>query len=653
MRFSWNILNSFINLDAINLTDFIEQLNLAGLEVEKIEEKNNLLTKSIDLDITTNRKEIFCIVNLGIEISSIFNIPLKIKFRPFKIQNLYKNNIQSYKLYKDDKIIYIKIHNVYIGKEKKTPEWMKQILKLYDIENECLLYNIQQYIEIKWGHKFYFFTDNLEKKELENLSRYQHDQIIYNIFYKKLEYNNCTIDKHNNKITIYWPIIDYIKNTRNTFVNAYEEAIRLITTYQKSIIGKSSEYYNINYINDNNISQKIFSKDIKYLLGKTKNRVFLSTNKITKILNQLNLKPQYSFKYKQFVLEIPTYRKHDLKRNIDIIEEVGRIYGFKNFLSQLPIYKKLGSISLKYFYIQKIRNTLRIMGIREIITPSLNNTKNLSPYTIELYNPLTEDQNKLRENIIYNLISNYKLNIKLQNINNSFFEIGQVFYKTPKLIQEETHLGILIQSNNFLKGDWSGKEDNLSWSNAKGIIENLFTILDSQITWNKNTYSDKRLNSISNYFHPSNYILLFDKLQKNLVGIFGEINYKLFNIKNTKKTYLLEIGIIKLIKTIKNKKHLNYTTKQYSFYPGVSRDISIKISKDIKIKDIKQIILRKYIELIESVYILSDYYSTTDNERSICLRLKYKSIYRTLNQKDLNNINKNIMEIIQTINQYI
>jgi len=653
MRFSWSILNSFINLDKINLTDFIEKLNLAGLEVEEIKKENDLLIKHINLNITANRKEICCVINLGIEISSIFNIPLKMKLKPFKKQNLYKNTIKNYTFQKNDRIAYVKVQTIYLIEEGKTPQWLKQILGSYNINNELLLYNIQEYIKIKWGHRFHFIQEKVLKK---NLSKHKHDQLIYNLYNKNLKDYDYLIDKYdynyNNKIIIYWPITNTINNIEDTFANAYEEAIQLIASYQKSIIGKSSEYYNINYKNYSNTLKKIYSKNIKYLLGKTKNHTFLSNKELIQILHQLNLKPKYSLRHKEFTVEIPLYRKHDLERNIDIIEEIGRIYGFKNFLNKLPISESFGNISSKYFYTQRIRYILRIMGIYEIITPSLNKVKIPSPHNLLLYNPITEDQNKLRENIIHNLIYNYKSNTKLDNINNNFFEIGQIFYETPESIKEETHLGLLMQSNNFIKENWSGGENSLNWSNAKGIIENLFTMLDTQVKWNRKIVTDIQSKYINNYFHSNNYILLFDSLQNNLIGIFGEINYKLFNIKDKQKTYLMEINIGKLVKTIKNRKHLNYTNKQYSYYPNVSRDISIKICKDVEIKNIKHSILQQYIELIESVYIISDYHDKLNNERAICLRLNYRSIYRTLNKQDLNKIDQNIINIVKLINNF-
>nr|YP_009295235.1 phenylalanyl-tRNA synthetase beta chain [Dasya binghamiae]AOH77247.1 phenylalanyl-tRNA synthetase beta chain [Dasya binghamiae] len=675
MKFSWKMLNDIIHLEAITFKKFIYQLTLAGFEVEEIEENNEIIDKIINLSITANRKEVCCLVKLAQEINTILNTTLKPQIKPLKYINKYIV-YPSNKLIKESKQInYIKINTIYNLKNNKSPIWLQHNLIACDIKPLFLIYDIQAYIKIKWGHSIHIIDLKKLKTQFidlniieiqQNLQSEYSEKILYNkqeLFNIKnsdiessyLEYNNQTeniilfhITYKNN------PLI----NSQDTCHNAYEDFIKLISTLGQGIINKS--YENINITSKSNKRIKIKKQEIQYTLGTLNNEQFkyLSNKQILLILNKLQLQPKYSKNTKIFTTIVPKHRQHDLQRNIDIIEEIGRIYGFKYFLNKLPKYKNKGTISFKSLYIKKIRQILLNIGLNEVIHSSLiKNIEYHNKNSIEIYNPLTEENKILRFNLLYNLIETYKNNIKNQNFRNEIFEIGQIFYINHlQQYTENTHLGILINNHNFYKKDWSNKPENLEWFHAKAIIEIFLNKLKiKQIKWiNSNDYSiNISLNNSNKYFQANKKAFIYNTNSKEIIGIFGQLNNQHLNYttKNKQNTYICEININKLIQNIYFSKHINYNINRYSIYPSITRDISIDIDIKTNIDKIKYLILKENIHLIESIQIINEYYNKLNNVKSICLRFIYRDKNKTLNNKDIENINQHLKELISKINK--
>nr|YP_009332621.1 phenylalanyl-tRNA synthetase beta chain [Membranoptera weeksiae]AHZ94635.1 phenylalanyl-tRNA synthetase beta chain [Membranoptera weeksiae] len=665
MKFSWTMLNYFINLESITFEKFIEKLTLTGFEVEKIEENTKIADKIIHLNITANRKEIFCVINLAKEIASIFNLPLKINLKQIQ---LLTNNKTYNLINRSHQILYLKINTISNLSYQKSPQWLKNNLIGCNIKPLFLLHDIQQYIQIKWGHKILIFDlDKLDIKFINfnllkisrNIALQKQEKIIYNnqeLFYLDTinQTNNTNQFSNKTKKILLCCFINKINNLFNsseTFKHAYNETIRLIITYCRGIIGHSYEDSTI--VIDTNKKLKIEKNKIKYILGPifNKHNKFLSNKNIFKALNQLKLKPYYSYSHKIFEITIPKYREHDLKRSIDIIEEIGRIYGFKYFLNKLPKYNHKGKISIKSFYIKKIRYTLLNIGFDETVNSSLTEGEIYKNNCIKLYNPIAEEQNSLRTNIAKNLIENYKLHIKQKNSRIEIFEIGNIFYKNKQNpYNEQIHLGGIINNIQFLKKDWYSKSNKLEWFHAKGILEFILDTLQTNIQYSQTliTIDNTTIKNIQPYLDPNQQIFIYNKNNNQLIGILGKINKKYINdIDQYKKTtYLFEINIQNLINSIYFNKQISHIIRSYSSYPSVTRDISININKNDNITEIKNSLLQKNKNLIEYIEIINEYYNKVTKIKSICLRIIYRSSNRTLNSKDLININNNIKQLL-------
>nr|YP_009391536.1 Phenylalanine-tRNA ligase beta subunit [Platysiphonia delicata]ARW59680.1 Phenylalanine-tRNA ligase beta subunit [Platysiphonia delicata] len=659
MKFAWKNLNYFINLKCLKLEETIKYLTLAGFEIDNIEKNTIIEDQVITLSNTTNRKEINSIFNLANEISIIFNLKLKIKTI---LSSKDKINLKQ-KKYK--KIKYIKFNIITNIENKSSPEWLKNYLFGCNKKVQFLLKDIEEYIKVKWGQKVLFFDltkiklNTVNYKLIKSHRTFSENEMIdYNkerLFsitkYDILVNKKYVYDKNTSNIMLCYFVCNddhNIVESISMFNNIHYEIIKTISRLGKGIIQKSQ--YNINKFSEKRKKITIHKNYIKQILGplNKSSRKLLSNQQIKISLNQMKFESIYSKNRKLFLIKVPHYRNHDLVRDIDIVEEIARIHGFSYFLDQLPEYKKRGKVSIKTSYVKKIRRTLQMIGFNEIMSCSLVNTNN-KKNTIKLYNPIAEDQKYLKNNLLKSIIQNHLTNIKQDFTKTEIFEIGRIFnIDNDERYIENNHLGGLVNNNKFIQKDWSGKIEELNWFHAKNILEYFFKILNAHIKWhtslNVNNKVDKEIQSTEKYYDKYNKVYICNNLSTEMIGLFGEINYEFFKTSTKKRTFIFEINIDKLIKTIYLKKHLKYIIKPYSVYPGVTRDISIEVKKNTPIEKIKKLIINKNskINFVESIKLISEYYQQQNNKRFLCFRITYRSISKTLNTEDLKSIDKNI-----------
>nr|YP_010850719.1 Phenylalanine-tRNA ligase beta subunit [Lophurella hookeriana]WGH13304.1 Phenylalanine-tRNA ligase beta subunit [Lophurella hookeriana] len=671
MKFSWQLINNFTDLNRIDFNQFKENLTLSGLEIDNVENIEKYKDKIIDLSITANREELSSSLSLAIEASTIFNTALKI----IPIQLNYKKSIQyNDKTSRNKKYTHIAYIRIITLKEivtNTTPKWLLNQLEIHQIDQKDILNNIKEYIKIKWGQSFNITNYNKIQQENNIIQDFTSIKLFnpkeINLIIKSIRNTNKSeINKLN---LLIFTTINKIKNQHfinyefsEFYENMFIDSMKLITTIIGGTIPKYNDAHQKIFIKNSII--KIKKQNINKSLGyiQRKQLKFINTQNIAKILQQLKLYPKYHKKDKSFEVTIPSYRKHDLKREIDIIEEIGRIYQFKHFFNEIKKSSKQGWKSKNHIKIKEIKNTLRRLGLHEVINCCIHNNINNNFINPKIYNPITNTQQELRTNILENLINNYEHNIKYSKNNIEIFEIGKIFqrYNTDNNTYiEKRHLSGLIHNKKYTRSNWNNDDKNITIFHFKNIIETFLETINSRAI-----LKEKLINNERKDFNYPEYLLkknkqisIYDPQTKTIVGLIGELNNKFIKKSNYKndKIYIFEINLNQLIETTKSINHLNYTLQKYSNYPSVTRDISIKLKKYVEINKIKKTILEGDKELIESIDVFNEY-STNHNidhnrVRCVGLRITYRSKSRTLNNKDIIGIDTNLEHKLQELQE--
>ena len=183
------------------------------------------------------------------------------------------------------------------------------------------------------------------------------------------------------------------------------------------------------------------SQRVEHLLG-----VSVPSGEIKSILGRLGFKVSGE---KDFQVEVPTFRP-DVTREADLIEEVARLFGYDNIPADTTaLIEQAVSKNAQEQCTDKITNTLISFGFSETVTYNLISKKHAEVFsstnqTAHVINPLSEDLSNLRPSLIPGLLKTAQWNINRQNSNLKLFEIGSVFHKVGKNIEEKTSLaGIL------------------------------------------------------------------------------------------------------------------------------------------------------------------------------------------------------------------
>lgn len=429
----------------------------------------------------------------------------------------------------------------------------------------------------------------------------------------------------------------------------HEEVIQTYDLWlrEKKLLQVFGPAYNYNPITSRSreLTKKIRSTHVEYFFQRLKIKYRFSTRPGRKssefwpiTYGEMPLPPIKYWKPPRFickegrywVIYVPNYRREDIRREIDIIEEICRLYGVDRMASIMPKVHKLGIEDSSYQVRKKITICLLNEGFNELVSYSLVNNKENKHSFIKLINPLSKDYSGLRTTLLPNLVDIVKENIRQGNNTFEGFEYGHVFSKdfTGQYVETECLSGIF--GGIKLKSEWSEKLNDLSWFEAKGKMEQIFEKLNLLVSW-ENNESEQNLNILHPYRTAKIYLS-----NKQLLGIFGQINPFLAKTLNIPlKFYLFEFNLKLLVSELDQCS--NFIYRHYSFYPKIIKDLSFIVDKNVSFNSIENVIYSKGSNLLIEINLLDQYDGDLilDNQVSLCIQLVFQSFQRTLKNNEI------------------
>lgn len=205
--------------------------------------------------------------------------------------------------------------------------------------------------------------------------------------------------------------------------------------------------------------------------------VFIHFNKVNKIIGE-EIKPETIKKILASLdikvnsiteaglgLTIPSYRV-DVTREIDVIEEILRVYGYNNIKipSKVNATTAYSSRTEEYKVQNVIANQLCSLGFNEMMANSLTTpdyvklSENLKEeFNVMMLNPLSSDLSAMRQSLLFSGLEAVSFNINRRRSDLKFFEFGKSYHKTANGYDENKHLTLLV----------TGNRQNESWTNAQ------------------------------------------------------------------------------------------------------------------------------------------------------------------------------------------
>ena len=339
-----------------------------------------------------------------------------------------------------------------------------------------------------------------------------------------------------------------------------------------------------------------------------------------------------------WLVTVPPYRYRDLEREIDLIEEVARLYGYDHFTDTLPTQSEVGYIPTNLQIQRTIRASLQGLGLTELMQYSLVSANQAQ---IKIANPLFSEYSALRSNLIDGLINAFEYNQAQGNGYLKGFEIGRVFWLEDENKAEGDALGGIIGGDLYTDGIWtrSGKPQPMTWYEAKGILESLFTALKAPITY--------QAESQDNRLHPGRTAGLC--LNKTRIGVFGQLHPQLCQERDLPNSvYVFELQLEPLIAFL-NQKYLQIPIfKAYSPYPSVARDLAFFASTDLTVADIVNAMRKAGGKTLVDVKLFDEYKGANveEGKRSLAFSLVYRSPDGTLKDSDVDPIHNKIRDAL-------
>ncbi|ARV57718.1 phenylalanine--tRNA ligase subunit beta [Nostocales cyanobacterium HT-58-2] len=340
----------------------------------------------------------------------------------------------------------------------------------------------------------------------------------------------------------------------------------------------------------------------------------------------------------RWVISVPPYRYRDLEREIDLIEEIARLYGYDRFCDTLPDKAEAGYLPVEQELIRKLRASLRAEGLTELMHYSL--VKPGEDRQIVLANPLFVEYSALRTDLISGLIDAFQYNLEQGNGSLNAFEIGRIFWQEEEGLQEaEALAGIMGGDISSSKWTRSDREQPMTWYEAKGILENVCQQLGLQVEYQPDC-RDSRL-------HPGRTASLW--VRGNRLGIFGQVHPQLRQEKGLPDSvYVFQLDLDVLLRSLDEDEILVRQFKPYSTYPAADRDIAFFAPVKVTVAEIEKAITKAGKELLESVELFDEYRGehVPQGQRSLAFRLIYRASDRTLTDTEVEPVHNKVREAL-------
>lgn len=643
--------------------------------------KANDIIFEIDNKSLSNRPDLLNHYGLARELAAIFNLPLKSyeKFLERKWEFLsVKENKFSVKVEDADlcpRYMAVKVENIEI---KESPEWLKTRLIAINQRPINNIVDLTNYVMFDCGQPMHAF-DAADIKKIV-VRRAAKNEILETLdgVERHLDNNDLVIAAGNNILAIAGVMGGHASGVKAETTALILESANFLASsvrktsqklglrteasvrFEKSLDPNLAEVAMLRFLtllkevcptlkitsallDVNNFKPVVSVVDLN--LGWLANKIGqeIPQEATVNILERLGFVVKHKHDDNLEVV-VPSWRAtKDVSNREDLAEEVLRLYGYDNIISQMPVLTmNLPEINEERKIERKIKNILSLKyALAETYNYSFVGEEQLKKLNIDFFqylklaNPLAETQTLLRQSLVPGLISNIKAN-QFKSEELGFFEVGNVFFNAPgnlkkdssteeTLPYQEKYLGLALAGSGDLFGRLKGV--------VSGLLKNLigydteinFSALDNLPGW-----ADK---------HAIAKITILGK-QIGLVALLSQASSDGINLK--KSAALAEISFNQLFFLLSGISPFRF--QEALKYPPVIRDCAFVIPEKILYNDLSNEIAR-FNPLIKSVE-LFDVYSGNKllaGTKSLAFHIIYQSEERTLVAVEVDKIQQELV----------
>ena len=382
--------------------------------------------------------------------------------------------------------------------------------------------------------------------------------------------------------------------------------------------------------------------------------VFLNFNKVAKIIGQeiskdiikkilvsLDIKVN-SVTDSGLGLTIPAYRV-DVQREIDVIEEILRVYGYNNIQFSNKVNATVANSPRTEDY--KIQNVvasqLNSQGFHEMMANSLTTSNYiqlsemlLEEHNVTMLNPLSSDLSTMRQSLLFSGLEAISYNINRKNSDLKLFEFGKTYHNYPSGYEEKKHLTLFLTGNRN-RESWTASQKPTDFFLFKGYVNAVLERLGIQKTQIQPLTSDVFSEGIA---------LSIGRDAIVEIGVVKKSILKSFGIKQ--EVFYADFNWATILKLISNKIKFSEIPK----YPEVRRDLALLIDNGVTYESIYKIAKQTEKEVLKNIDLFDVYQgdNLSEGKKSYALSFILQDNSKTLTDEQIDTIMNKLQKNFET-----
>lgn len=333
-----------------------------------------------------------------------------------------------------------------------------------------------------------------------------------------------------------------------------------------------------------------------------------------------------------FEISVPAYRA-DVTREIDVIEEILRIYGYNKI--EAPQKISFTPVKLNAKDQDELENswarTLQSLGFNEVMNNSLTSVKDETD-AVKLLNPLSNDLAFMRKSLLEGLLQNAIYNINRKNQDIKFFEFGKIYHKKEKYL-ERKQLSILVSGRNAAE-NWLQPKSATDFYNLKAFVKVLLEKLG--ISYSEVALSDERFSDALAYESEGETLVRIGKVAPKMLKDF-DIEQDCFYAE-------IELELAQKLR-VNNTLKFNDIPK----FNRIRRDLALLIDKNITYHELYQTAKKNKSPFIKTINLFDVYEGKNlpEGKKSYAMSFELLNEEKTLEEKEISAVMDSLIKSFQ------
>ncbi len=684
MRFSYNWLQSFFNNKKLpKPKKLAELLTMHSFEVEGIEKKGR--DWALDIDILSNRGH-DCLSHIGVarEIGALIKSKIRNQKPKIQIKNQKYNtkdfiNVQVKDRQACSRYTARVVTDVKVG---PSPGWMQERLRVCGLQPINNIVDVTNYIMLETGqplHAFDFDKISGVQSQKSEVKTQKQRLKIKNIIVRKAKKGEKIISLDDKEYVLDEDILviadqkgplaiagikggkkaEISKSTTTIVLESANFDMKTIRNARQKLGLQTDASLRFEHQPDPNLTLVAIDKAVEFIQKIAKGKVAkgvidfypnkvlakkirLDLNYVEKLLGIkipkkeiINILKRLEFQVKEIDfslvdVKVPSFRQ-DIALPEDLVEEVGRLYGYEKIPSVLPLATLIPPKRNDELFWQDIsKNILKELGFCEVYNYSFISEAQAKIFgcslsdLIEIENPISIEQKYLRPSLIPNLLKVLRENLRhFKQIR--IFELGKIFR-------------CKAEEKKMLTGLITGEFYEL-----KGMVDFLLQGLGISSVWYDEYQATPEDSEIS-IWHPQKCAEI--KVDNTEIGFLGEMHPRVIE--------KLELGIKPVVFDLDFEKLVRLASEEHEYqpispYPAAVRDIAILVPLDVKVAEVLNKINTAGGELVRDVDLFDIYEGRElpEGKKNLAFHIIYQSQEKTLSSEEIDRVHQQIIQSLE------